>query len=61
MEEGALGEEGALTARRTFRAHIAMRTVSMESYSTDSEYCGKVSPLELPMSRVLHFNGFGNL
>ena len=41
MEEGTLGEEGALTVGRTFRAQIAVRTVSVESYNTDSKYCGR--------------------
>jgi hypothetical protein len=61
LEEGALGEEGAQTAGRTYRAQMAVRTVSVESYSTDSEYCGRVSPSDLPFSRALQFNGLGNL
>ena len=61
MKEGALGEEGALTTGRTFRAQIAVRTVSVESYGTDLEYCGRVSPSELSFSRELQFSGLDNI
>ena len=61
MEKGALGEEGASSAERTFRAQIAVRFVSMGSYNSVSEYCGRVSPSELQVSRALQFNGLGNL
>jgi hypothetical protein len=61
LEEGALGEEGALIAGRTYSAQIAVRTVSVESYNTDSELCVRVSPSELPAARALQFSGFGNL
>jgi hypothetical protein len=54
-------EEGAQLAGRTCRAQIAVRTVSVESYSTDSEYCGRVSPLELSFSRALWLSGLGNI
>ena len=61
MEEGALGEKGALIAGRTCSGQIALRIVSMESYSTDSELFVRVSPSELPIARALQFNGLGNL
>jgi hypothetical protein len=38
-----------------------MRTVSMESYNTNSEFGARVSPSELPVGRVLQFSGLGNL
>jgi hypothetical protein len=49
LEEGALGEEGASSAGRTFRAQIAVRFVSEGGYSSVSEYCGGVSSSELPV------------
>jgi hypothetical protein len=61
LEESALAEEGALTIGRTYKAQIAVRIVLVESYSTDSEYCGRVSPSELPVCRALQFSGLGNL
>ena len=61
MEEGTLEEEGTLIARWTCCGHIALRTVSAESYNTDSELCARVSPSELPTARALHFTGLGNL
>ena len=54
-------EEGALTAERTYSAQIAVRTVSVESYNTDSEFGARVSPSELPAAKTLHFSGLGNL
>jgi hypothetical protein len=33
----------------------------VESYNTDSEYCGKVSPSKLSFSRALQFSGLGNI
>jgi hypothetical protein len=33
----------------------------MESYSTNLEYCGRVSPSELPVGRELRFSGLGNI
>ena len=53
MEEGALGEEGASLAGMTFRAQIAVRSVSEGSFNSVSEYCGRVSPSELPVGREL--------
>jgi hypothetical protein len=43
LEEGALGEEGASLVGRTFRAQIAVRSVSEGGYSSVSECCGGVS------------------
>jgi hypothetical protein len=61
LEEGALGEEGASLAGRTFRAQIAVRFVSGGSYSSVSEYCGRFSPSELPVGRELQFSGLDNI
>jgi hypothetical protein len=33
----------------------------VESYNTDLEYRGRVSPSELPVGRELRFSGFDNL
>jgi hypothetical protein len=49
LEEGTLGEEGASSTGRTFRAHIAVRYVSKGGYSSISECCAGVSSLELPV------------
>jgi hypothetical protein len=40
-------------AGRTCRGQFALRTVSVESYNTDSEYYGRVYPSELPVGREL--------
>jgi hypothetical protein len=48
-------------AGRTFRAQIAVRSVSVESYNSVSEYCGRVSPSELSFSRALQFSGLDNI
>jgi hypothetical protein len=61
LEEGALGEEGALTTRRTFRAQSAVRSVLVDSYNSVSKYHGRVSPLELSFNRALQFSGLGNI
>jgi hypothetical protein len=61
LEEGAIGEEGALSAWRNFRAQIAVREVSVHSYNLVSDYCGRVSPLEFSFSRALQFNGLDNI
>jgi hypothetical protein len=61
LEEGALGEEGASSAGRTFRAQIAVRSVSEGGYISVSEYCGRVSPSELPVGRELQFSGLDNI
>jgi hypothetical protein len=57
LEEGALGEEGASSTGRTFRAQIAVRYVSEGGYSSVSEYCGGVSSSELPVGFWLQFSG----
>jgi hypothetical protein len=61
LEEGALGEEGASLAGRTFGAQFAVRSVLEGSYSSVSEYGGRVSPLELSFSRVLQFSGLDSI
>jgi hypothetical protein len=33
----------------------------VESYSIDSEFGARVSPLELPVGRAIQFSGLGNL
>jgi hypothetical protein len=43
LKEGALGEEGASSVGRTFRAQIAVRFVSERGYSSISKYYGGVS------------------
>jgi hypothetical protein len=61
LEEGALGEEGTSSAGRTSRAQIAVRFVLEGSYFLVSEYCGRVSPSELPVGRELLFSGLDNI
>jgi len=43
LEEGALGEEGASSTGRNFRAPIVVRYAEEGGYSSVSEYCGGVS------------------
>jgi hypothetical protein len=57
LEEGALGEEGASSAGRNFKAQIAVRSVPEGGYSSVSEYCGGVSSSELPVVIYLQFSG----
>jgi hypothetical protein len=61
LEEGALGEEGASSTGRNFRAHIAVRSISEGGYISVLEYCGRVSPSELLVGRELQFSGLDNI
>jgi hypothetical protein len=61
LEEGTLSEEGASSTGRIFRAQIAVRYVLEGGYILVSEYCGRVSPSELPVGRELQFSGLDNI
>jgi hypothetical protein len=54
-------EEGTSSTGRTFRAQIAVRFVSVGSYSSLSEYCGRVSPSELLVGKELQFSGLDSI
>jgi hypothetical protein len=50
-------EEGASSTGRTFRAEIAVRSISEGGYLSVLEYCGGVSSSELPVGFWLQFSG----